>query len=209
MATDVNIISRTNADALIPIEYSREIIQNVPQRSKLLPLMRRLPNMSAKQRVLPVLSALPSAYFLNGDTDQKKTTNSEWDKITLTAEELAVIVPIPESVLDDSSYDIWGELRPQIEEAFGVAIDAAILNGTNKPTSWPEAIVPAAIAAENKIEIGTNTDLASDIIGLNGLMDLVESDGYRVNGFFADGTMEARLRDLRDKNNLYRNMKVI
>ena len=46
MATDVNIISRTNADALIPIEYSREIIQNVPQRSKLLPLMRRLPNMS-------------------------------------------------------------------------------------------------------------------------------------------------------------------
>lgn len=201
MATDVNIISRTNADALIPIEYSREIIQNVPQRSKLLPLMRRLPNMSAKQRVLPVLSALPSAYFLNGDTGQKKTTNSEWDKITLTAEELAVIVPIPESVLDDSSYDIWGELRPQIEEAFGVAIDAAILNGTNKPTSWPEAIVPAAIAAENKIEIGTNTDLASDIIGLNGLMDLVESDGYRVNGFFADGTMEARLRDLRDKNN--------
>lgn len=201
MATDVNIISRTNADALIPIEYSREIIQNVPQRSKLLPLMRRLPNMSAKQRVLPVLSALPSAYFLNGDTDQKKTTNSEWDKITLTAEELAVIVPIPESVLDDCSYDIWGELRPQIEEAFGVAIDAAILNGTNKPTSWPEAIVPAAIAAENKIEIGTNTDLASDIIGLNGLMDLVESDGYRVNGFFADGTMEARLRDLRDKNN--------
>ena len=103
--------------------------------------------------------------------------------------------------MDDSSYDIWGELRPQIEEAFGVAIDAAILNGTNKPTSWPEAIVPAAIAAENKIEIGTNTDLASDIIGLNGLMDLVESDGYRVNGFFADGTMEARLRDLRDKNN--------
>lgn len=201
MATDVNIISRTNADALIPIEYSREIIQNVPQRSKLLPLMRRLPNMSAKQRVLPVLSALPSAYFLNGDTGQKKTTNSEWDKITLTAEELAVIVPIPESVLDDSSYDIWGELRPQIEEAFGVAIDAAILNGTNKPTSWPKAIVPAAIAAENKIEIGTNTDLASDIIGLNGLMDLVESDGYRVNGFFADGTMEARLRDLRDKNN--------
>ena len=32
-------------------------------------------------------------------------------------------------------------------------------------------------------------------------MDLVESDGYRVNAFFADGTMEAQLRDLRDKNN--------
>ena len=71
MALDAKVISRTNADALIPVEYSREIIQNIPQRSKLLPLMRRLPNMSAKQRNLPVLSALPTAYFLNGDTGQK------------------------------------------------------------------------------------------------------------------------------------------
>lgn len=201
MALDAKVISRTNAEALIPVEYSREILQNIPQRSKLLPLMRRLPNMSAKQRNLPVLSALPTAYFLNGDTEQKKTTNAEWDKVVLTAEELAVIIPIPEAVLDDSSFDIWGELRPQIEEAFGIAIDAAISFGTNKPTSWPTAIVPGAIAANNKIEIGTNTDVASDIIGVGGLMDLVESDGYRVNAFFADGTMEAQLRDLRDKNN--------
>ncbi len=201
MTQDAKIITRSNADVLIPVEYSREIIQNVPQRSKLLPLMKRLPNMSAKQRTLPVLSALPSAYFLNGDTDSKKTTNAEWDKLTITAEELAVIVPIPEAVLDDSSYDIWSEIKPQIEEAFGVAIDEAILHGTNKPVSWPAAIVGAATAANNTIEIGTNTDIASDIIGEDGLMSLVENDGYRVNAFFADGTMEAKLRDLRDKNN--------
>lgn len=201
MTQDAKIITRSNADVLIPVEYSREIIQNVPQRSKLLPLMKRLPNMSAKQRTLPVLSALPSAYFLNGDTDSKKTTNAEWDKLTITAEELAVIVPIPEAVLDDSSYDIWSEIKPQIEEAFGVAIDEAILHGTNKPASWPAAIVGAATAANNTIEIGTNTDIASDIIGEDGLMSLVENDGYRVNAFFADGTMEAKLRDLRDKNN--------
>lgn len=195
------IITRTNADALIPIEYSREIIANVPQRSKLLPLMRRLPNMSAKQRTLPVMSALPNGYFVNGDTGLKETTNAEWDKLTLTAEEVAVIVPIPEAVIDDASYDIWGELRPQIEEAFGVTIDKAIAFGIDKPNSWPTAIVPGAIAAKNKIAIGTNTDVASDIIGVNGLMSLVENDGYRVNAFFADGTMEAQLRDLRDKNN--------
>ena len=175
MALDAKMISRTDADALIPVEYSREIIQNVPQRSRLLPMMRRLPNMSSKQYTIPVLATLPQAAFVNGEANgttntagQKTTTNAEWDGLTLTAEELAVIVPIPEAVLADADYDIWGELRPQIEEAFGIAIDAAILNGTNKPTSWPTAIIPGAEAAGNTVEVGTNKDLASDIIGVGG-----------------------------------------
>ena len=212
MTLDAKMISRTDADALIPVEYSREIIQNVPQRSRLLPLMRRLPNMSSKQYTIPVLATLPQAAFVNGEPNgttntagQKSTTNAEWDGLTLTAEELAVIVPIPEAVLADADYDIWGELRPQIEEAFGIAIDAAILNGTNKPTSWPTAIIPGAKAASNTVAVGTNKDkdLASDIIGVGGLMDKVESDGYRVNGFFGAGSFEAQLRDLRTTDNSF------
>lgn len=207
MTLDAKIISRTNADALIPEEYSREIIQNVPQRSKLLPLMRRLPNMSRKQYTIPVLSALPNAYFVSGEagdssnSGKKQTTNAEWQGLTLTAEELAVIVPIPEAVLDDAEFDIWGELRPQIEEAFGLAIDDAILNGTNKPSTWPTAIISAATTAGNVVEVGTNKDLASDIIGVGGLMDKVMTDGYSVNAFFGAGTFEAQLRDLRDTSN--------
>lgn len=208
MTLDAKIISRTDADALIPEEYSREIIQNVPQRSRLLQMMRRLPNMSRKQYTIPVLSALPQAAFVNGEPNgttntagQKSTTMAEWSGLTLTAEELAVIMPIPEAVLDDADYDIFGELRPQIEEAFGIAIDDAILNGTNKPSTWPTAIIPGATAAGNTIEVGTNKDLASDIIGSGGLMDLVESDGYAVRGFFGAGSFEAQLRDLRDTSN--------
>lgn len=210
MALDAKMISRTDAEALIPEEYSREIIQNVPQQSRLLPMMRRLPNMSRKQYTIPVLSALPVAQFVNGEANgttttagQKSTTQAEWDGLTLTAEELAVIVPIPEAVLADADYDIWGELRPQIEEAFGIAIDAAILNGTGKPTTWPTAIIPGAEAAGNTVEVGTNKDLASDIIGVGGLMDKVESDGYRVNGFFGAGAFEAQLRDLRTTDNSF------
>lgn len=197
------LITRSNADALIPVETSREIIKEVAERSKLLPLMRRLPNMTAKQRTLPIQSVLPNAYFVDGEVTstnlqgQKQTTNAEWSKLTLTAEELAVIVPIPEAVLDDAEYDIWGEIRPQIVEALDIAIDKAILFGTNKPTSWGEAIVPAATTANNTIAIGTNRDVASDIIGVGGLMAMVENDGYKVNGFLADGSFAPYLRDLR------------
>nr|DAY46034.1 MAG TPA: major capsid protein [Caudoviricetes sp.] len=201
MALDAKIIDRTGAEALIPLEISKEIIKETPQASKLLPLMRRLPDMSAKQRSIPVQKSLPQAYFLNGDTAQKQTTKAEWDKVTLTAEELAVIVPIPEAVLDDADYDIWGELKPQIVEALGIAIDGAVLFGTNKPASWASAIVPTAIAKNHNIAFGTNVDVASDIIGVGGVMSFVENDGFRVNGFLADSTLEAYLRDLRDKNN--------
>lgn len=200
-ATDAKAILRTNAEALIPLEISNEIIKEVPLSSKLLPLMKRLPNMSAKQRTMPITSALANAYFLNGDTDNKKTSNAEWGKLTLTAEELAVIIPIPEAVLDDSTFDIWGEVKPQIVEALGLAIDDAILFGTNKPASWPEAIVTQAKAKSHSVAAGTGLDIASDIIGEGGIMAKVEADGYKVNGFIADSTFQATLRDLRDKNN--------
>lgn len=206
MATTNNVITRSNADALIPIEIANEIIKEVPSASKLLPLMRRLPNMTAKQRVLPVQSALPNAYFLNGDMDLKQTTKAEWEKLMLTAEELAVIVPIPEAVLDDSSFDIWGEIKPQIVEALGIAIDQAILFGTNKPASWPTSIYDGALAKNHVVEIGdtaaagTGVDVASDIIGKGGVIAKVENDGYVVNGFIADGSFAPELRDLRDLN---------
>lgn len=201
MTLDAKVISRSSADVLVPVEVSSEIIKNVPGASAALSLFKQLPNMSAKQKTLPVASTLPSAYFLNGETDMKKTTNAEWDKLTLTAEEIAVIIPIPEAVLDDTSYNLWDELKPQIVEAFGHAIDQAVFFGVNKPATYPDAIVEAAIDNDAVVEIGTNEDIAADIIGEGGVMEIVEKAGYRVSGFYADRTLEAKFRNLRDKNN--------
>ena len=203
----VNVITRANSEALIPVEISNQIIKEVPTASKLLPLMRKLPNMSSKQKTLPVQNALPEAYFLSGDMAQKQTTKAEWEKLTLTAEELAVIVPIPEAVLDDAAFSIWDEIKPQIVEALGIAIDGAILFGTNKPDSWPTSVYDGAVAKNQVVTMGTGDDIAEDIIGVNGLMAKVEDSGFIVNGFLADATFEAHLRNLRDSNNnlLYSN----
>lgn len=125
--TDVNIIDRSGAESLIPVQESNEIIQGVITQSAVLQRGRRLPNMTSRQYKMPVLDMLPIAYFVNGDTGQKKTTKMAWEKKFITAEEIAVIVPIPEAVLDDSEYDIWAEVRPRVIEAFGKKIDGAIL----------------------------------------------------------------------------------
>ena len=152
----VNIIDRSKLSGLIPEPVTREIIQGAVAESAVLRMARRLPNMSSKTQVLNVLDALPTAYFVNGEATSgtadskaslKNVTNMAWDQKKIHAEEIAVIVPIPEAVLDDSTYDIWGEVRPRLSEAFGKVIDKAILYGTNKPTSWRDGLVPSATTA--------------------------------------------------------------
>ena len=116
---DASLIDRSGAESLIPEQYAREIIQGVVSESAVLRMGRRLLNMSSNKYRMPVLDMLPMAYFVNGDNGQKKTTKMSWDKKYITAEEIAVIVPIPEAVLEDADYDIWGEVRPRVQEAFG------------------------------------------------------------------------------------------
>ena len=196
---DATGIDRTGADALIPVQESNEIIQGIITQSAVLSQGRRLQNMTSKQYKVPVLDMLPIAYFVNGDSGQKKTTKMEWDKKTITAEEIAVIVPIPEAVLDDSDYDIWGEVRPRLQEAFAKVIDGAILFSTNKPASWRDGVVATATAASHVVTLpASNADLYEAIMGEGGVIAKVEEDGYFVNGHMADISMRAKLRGLRD-----------
>ncbi len=184
---------------LIPEDVSRQIIKATTQKSAVLSMFKKRTMTTAEQR-MPVLATKPTAYFVTGDTGLKQTTSISWANKFLDAEELAVIIPIPEKLLDDTDYDIWGEIRPEIEEAIAVALDAAILFGFNKPASWPASIVAAAIAAGNTVTQGTGIDVADDI---NNVMAAVEADGYDVNGFFIRNSVKAELRGLRDANNAF------
>ena len=125
------------------------------------------------------------------------------DNVFVTAEELAVIVPIPEAVLADSEYDLWAEVRPRVSEAFGRAIDAAAFFGTNKPTSWPEGIVPAAIAAGNVALHNSGASGSSfyqEISGRDGLIAKVEDQGIAVTGYVGALQLRALLRGATDAN---------
>ena len=196
-------IDRTALSGLIPEPVTREIMQGAIAESAVLRMGRRLANMSSKTQTINVLDALPSAYFVNGEATTsgagdafKQTTSMAWDKKKLYAEEIAVIVPIPEAALDDADYDIWGEVRPRLTEAFGKVIDGAILFGTNKPATWREGIVPSATTAGNTVTV--SADVYSDIMGESGLISKVELDGFNPNGVMAAIQMRGKLRGLKD-----------
>jgi HK97 family phage major capsid protein len=195
-----SIISRTDADVLIPEDQAAAILQSAVESSAALSLIPRVP-MSSKTRRIPALSALPVAYFVNGDTGLKQTTEMAWSGKYLEAEEIAAIVPVSEAVLDDSDYDIWAQVRPRLAEAVGRTLDAAIFAGTGKPASWPQAIIPAAVAAGNVYERGTADAAAGGVAAdVSGLFSVVEGDGYTVSGMVASGTYKGFLRNARDAN---------
>jgi HK97 family phage major capsid protein len=203
----MSYIPRSGAEALMPEEFQREIIQTVPEMSSVMSLGVKAPNMSRAQRRIPVLSVLPTAYFLNpgptvrsdsSDIALKKTTRLMWENKYLDAEELAVIVAIPEAVLDDTDYDIWAECKPKLLEAFGLAFDQAVYYGVNAPAVWPTNIVAAAIAAGNFVNLGSTGDIYDDILGENGVIAKIEDDGFMVTGHVASMGMRGRLRGLRD-----------
>lgn len=194
-----DIISRTDAAALIPEVASREIIQSTIQQSIVLNQFRRLSNMTTSQTRVPVVSLFPTAYFVNGDTGLKQTSDIAWANKFINAEEIAVITPIPEAVLDDAQYDIWGEIRPRIAEAFAKVIDDAVFLGINAPTSWPDSIKTAAIAAGNSVTAGA--DLYADLLGPNGVIAKLEADGFIPTGHVASTNLRGMLRGLRTTTN--------
>lgn len=191
-------INRDAAGALMPEDAAREILGQVAEESVVMNLARRLPDMSRRTRRLPVWSTLPNAYFVNGDRGRKQTTSVSWDNVFITAEELAVIVPIPDAVADDADYDLYAEARPAIVSAIGKAVDQAILYGINAPASWPDPITIGAAEAGHEVNVGDVGDLYADLLGEGGVLNLVEEDGYMPSGHVSALRMKARLRDLRD-----------
>jgi HK97 family phage major capsid protein len=190
-------ISRTEGQALVPEEVSDAMLKKISETSAVLSQFTRVP-ISRNQERFPVLSTLPLAYFVTGDTGLKQTTEASWKNKYLNVEEIACIVPIPEAVLDDTSYDIWGQIQPLMETAIGRTLDAAVFFGVNKPETWPEAIAAAAIAAGNKVTRGTNEAKTGGIVGdFSDAFAQVELDGYDVDWAVARRNYKGLLRQAR------------
>lgn len=192
----IPIINREQAEALIQEQLVETIFQDAPKSSVFMSLARKLPNMTSKQTRIPVLDVLPTAYWVNGDTGFKQTSEQAWDNVYLTAAELAVIVPIPEAVLDDASFDIMGEVKPRIIEAIGQRVDSAVIFGNNRPSEWQNDIITVARNAGNNV--AATGKMYDNLLGEGGVWGKVEDDGYDVNGAVAAINMKSSLRGIKD-----------
>jgi HK97 family phage major capsid protein len=154
--------------------------------------------MTSKTQSINVLDMLPMAYWVEVDSGYKETSHLEWEKKKLYAEELAVIIPIPEAVLEDSNYDIWGEVKPRLVEAMGRRIDEAILFGIGRPSTWRHGIVKTAKDAGNAVTATAGGDVYKDLLGEGGVIAKAEESGYTPTQILSAIQMRAKLRGVTD-----------
>lgn len=193
MAYD-SITNRADAQALMPEEVSSAWISKAVEQSAAMSRFRRIPVSRAQTR-FPVLSALPLAYFVTGDTGLKQTTEVAWSNKFMNIEEIAVIVPVPDAVAADAEQDVWDEIEPLAVEAMARVLDNAVFFGVNAPASWPTNIRAAAVAAGNSVEFGTSTAAQGGVFGdVDLLHNAVELDGFDVTGWVANRSFRGALR---------------
>lgn len=199
MAEYSNSITTSDlSSGFIPPHYANEIIKNIPKSSMILTRGRHV-TVPKRVTTMPVLNLFPVGYWVNGDSGLKQTTKEQWTDLTMTVEEIATIVPVPEAVVNDSDIDIFGEITPAISESFGVLIDKAAIFGTDAPSSWGTAIVPGAIAAGNTVTEGTAADLAGDIALMG---QQLSEQGYNLTEFASAPGFDWRLRGMRSTDGM-------
>ncbi|QSL99617.1 major capsid protein [Mycobacterium phage Muddy] len=195
MAGFANIQGRADlSDVHLPDQVIKDVLQTAPEASVLLNRARKV-RMSSKKTKQPVLASLPDAYWVDGDTGLKQTTKNIWSNVFMTAEELAVIVPIPDALIADSDLPLWDEVKPLLVEAIGKKVDDAGIFGNDKPASWPAALIPGAIAAGNSVTLGTGDDIGVDVATLGEQLAL---DGFSINGFISRPGLHWSLVGLRN-----------
>ena len=192
-------ITKSNTEALFEPQVIREIIEGATKQSFVLSKFRRLPNMTTNKTKMRVLDSLPMAYWVDAETNngRKKLTKMAWDNKWITAEELAVIVPIKEDVLDDADYDIWAEVRPRIEEAFAKKVDAAVLTGLDKPKNF-RADLLSSIRTVGASVANNGTDSLYSLI--NDAMVKVEESGYNPSAMLGGVDLKGKLRMMLDQD---------
>jgi len=195
------MVAFADVEALLSTQDASEVVQEAAQNSFALSGFTRDTMSKGKTRT-PLVSILPTAGWESGElgTANRRKNISNWGTTQkyLVAVPMSTIVPLPEEIIEDSSYDVWGAIKVGISTAFGAMLDAAVLFGTNKPTQWTDAaVIPGAIAAGNVVYQGGSgvTDIADAI---NRSFSLVEDDGYDVTGIAGKRSLRSALRGLRD-----------
>lgn len=189
------MITKSNVEALFEADVVEEIIQGVTKQSAALSMFRKLPNMTSNKMKMRVLDALPMVYWVGATNNGRKNiTEMAWANKYIIPEELAVIVPIKEDVLDDASIDIWAEVKPRLVEAIGKAIDQAIFVGVNKPANFRADLLSSILNA------GAYVTQSGDKLyaAINDAMVKVEESGYNPTGIIGGVDVKGKFRMMVD-----------
>jgi hypothetical protein len=181
-----DFITRPGAAAELPDQIATELVEAAIRDSVVLTMAHKVPTTTRDSRI-PVTTSIPVASWVGpatgGDVDTglKSVTSMSITNEVLIAEELAAITILPQNVVDDAEYDVWGAVKPQISAAIARAYDMAVLFGVNAPSTFPPSVVAQATTAGNVVTGDTYAVATDNPALVLQAASLVAGQGYNCN----------------------------
>lgn len=202
-------ISRAEVSTLIQEGYSNVLLNSaVASSTTLSAFAAQTVSMGTKTTHLPVLATLPEAEWVSESATEsegiKPTSQVTWTDRTLVAEEIAVIIPVHENVIDDATVAVLDDIAKRGGEAIGKKLDQAVLFGIDKPASWVSpALLPGASAASQTVAVVEGAANESDLVGAaNQVAEMIALSGHMPDTMLASLALRYRVNNLRDANGL-------
>ena len=177
----------------VPTEKASGIMGFVAKGSTVIQ-QSTLEPMTAPTKEFTFWADFPAAYWV-GEGRRIKTSKATFVRATMEAHKIGVIIPCTKEKLNDTTIDVFEELKGPIADSIAQKVDAAVLFGIDSPFKFN--LFDVAVKNGMFIVDGTNGALDLDV---SDVMALVEDEGFDVNGFIAPLSIKNSLRKLRNAN---------
>ncbi len=191
-ADDTGLL-KEELEGFVPQLQASNIIGLAVRGSAILRLSR-VEILESDNKKFPVMSRGVGAYWVE-EGEKIQTSKPDWIFPQIRVKKLAVIVPVTNEKMNDTTINVFNEVRPYIAEAFATAIDKACMFGDGSP--FARNLYGACMEKGMAIAVGTNNKLDLDV---SDVMALVEQQGFDASAFAADISFKNSLRKLRDAN---------
>ncbi len=181
-------------EGFVPQMQANDIIRMAVRGSAILRLSR-VEVMESDNKKFPVMAKGVGAYWVE-EGEKIKTSSAGWIFPQITAKKLAVIIPVTREKINDTTINVFEEIKPYIAEAFATAIDQACFFGSGD-SPFARNFYDACLENGMAVAVGTNSKLDLDV---SDVMAAVEAKGFDASAFAADISMKNSLRKLRDVN---------
>ena len=107
---------KNELSGFVPTPQATDIIKAVTRGSSVL-RMSKVEPMTSDKKKFNVMTDGVGAYWV-GEGERIKTSGAQWIHPTIEAKKLAVIIPVTKEKLNDTTINVFSELKENIAEAF-------------------------------------------------------------------------------------------
>ena len=177
---------QTSTGNIAKMTFANYIIQKLPYISPLYARMRKEP-LNGKTHAIPVKKKKLPKFVRMKELQEYSKTQASYEQIKMEAVKYGTLVVISEECVQDTGYDIVGDIKAQILEGYALTLDELMIKGD--PEEGVEGLISLDSETDGSHEVAQETLGAITIDEIEKIYYAVPKQ-YRKNGtwIFSDDT---------------------